>query len=107
MADNSELKPELNVDFDHLVHEPVRLKILAILTQLESADFVYLVEATGLNKGTLSKHLTKLREAGYIEIEKGYKGNYPHTSAKLTATGRKAFKDYRRQYADFNRTLQA
>jgi len=97
----------LPAKFDPLIHQSSRLAIVAVLAGAKSADFVYLVEATGLNKGTLSKHLTKLREAGYIEIEKGYKGNYPHTSAKLTATGRKAFKDYRRQYADFNRTLQA
>jgi DNA-binding MarR family transcriptional regulator len=78
-----------------------------VLAGAESADFTYLVRMTGLNKGTLSKHLTKLRDAGYVEIQKGYKGNYPHTSAKLTATGRKAFADYRRQYAAFNKTLHS
>jgi DNA-binding transcriptional ArsR family regulator len=80
---------------------------MAVLAGAESADFTYLVKMTGLNKGTLSKHLSKLRDAGYVDVEKGYKGNYPHTSAKLTSTGRKAFKDYRKQYAAFNKTLQA
>jgi len=93
--------------FDPLIHQSSRLAILAVLAGAESADFTYLVNVTGLNKGTLSKHLTKLRDAGYVEIEKGYKGNYPHTSAKLTATGRKAFKNYRDQYDEFNKTLQA
>jgi DNA-binding MarR family transcriptional regulator len=93
--------------FDPLIHQSSRLAIVAVLAGAESADFTYLVRMTGLNKGTLSKHLTKLRDAGYVEIQKGYKGNYPHTSAKLTAAGRKAFKDYRRQYAAFNKILQS
>ncbi len=93
--------------FDPLIHQSSRLAIVAVLAGSQSADFTYLVKMTGLNKGTLSKHLTKLRDAGYVEIEKGYKGNYPHTSAKLTATGRKAFKNYRKQYAAFNKTFQA
>ena len=93
--------------FDPLIHQPSRLAIMAVLAGAEYADFTYLVRMTGLNKGTLSKHLTKLRDAGYVEIRKGFKGNYPHTSAKLTATGRKAFKDYRRQYAAFNKIIQS
>ena len=93
--------------FDPLIHQSSRLAIVAVLAGSESADFTFLVKMTGLNKGTLSKHLTKLRDAGYVEIEKGYKGNYPHTSAKLTSTGRKAFKKYRKQYAAFSKTLQS
>lgn len=97
----------LPAKFDPLIHQSSRLAIMAVLAGAESADFTYLVKMTGLNKGTLSKHLSKLRDAGYVDVEKGYKGNYPHTSAKLTSTGRKAFKDYRKQYAAFNKTLQA
>ncbi len=96
----------LPAKFDPLIHQSSRLAIVAVLAGSESADFTYLVKMTDLNKGTLSKHLTKLRDAGYVEIRKGYKGNYPHTSAKLTAAGRKAFKDYRQQYAEFTKTLQ-
>ena len=62
-----------------------------------SADFVYLLNATGLGKGNLSSHLTKLKEAGYITITKSFKGKYPNTSCALTAKGRKAFNVYRRQ----------
>lgn len=96
----------LPAKFDPLIHQPSRLAIMAVLSGSESADFTYLVKMTGLNKGTLSKHLSKLSDAGYVEIDKGYKGNYPHTSAKLTKVGRSAFRDYRKQYAAFDKTLQ-
>ena len=96
----------LPTKFDPLIHQPSRLSIVAVLAGAESADFTYLLRATELTRGTLSKHLTKLRDAGYIEIEKGFKDNYPHTTAKLTPTGRKAFKDYRRQYIAFTKTLE-
>lgn len=92
--------------FDPLIHQPSRLSIMAVLAGCESADFTYLAHATDLNKGTLSKHLTKLRDAGYIEIEKKFKGNYPNTSARLTALGRRAFKEYRRQYMAFSKTMR-
>lgn len=59
------------------------------------------VASGGLNKGTLSK----LRDAGYAEIGKRFSGNYLNTSAKLTAAGRKAFAEYRKQSARFNRML--
>lgn len=93
--------------FDPLIHQSSRLSIVAVLAGAESADFNYLVNATGLNKGTLSKHLSKLRDAGYVEIEKGYKGNYPYTSEKLTKAGRPAFKQHRKQFTAFSRTLHS
>jgi len=96
----------LPAKFDPLIHQSSRLAIMAVLSGSESADFTYLVKMTGLNKGTLSKHLSKLSDAGYVEIDKGYKGNYPHTSAKLSKIGRRAFRDYRKQYAAFDKTLQ-
>jgi DNA-binding MarR family transcriptional regulator len=79
---------------------------MAVLTGCESADFVYLQGATGLTKGTLSKHLKKLEEAGYIAIVKTFKGSYPNTSAMLTPVGRKAFRKYRRQYGSFTRLIE-
>ena len=96
----------LPTKFDPLIHQPSRLSIVAVLAGCESADFTYLLNATGLTKGTLSKHLTKLRDAGYVAIEKGFKGNYPHTSASLTPSGVTAFKKYRRQYVAFSRAMQ-
>ena len=62
-------------------------------------------DSTGLTKGTLSKHLTKLRATSDIEIEKSRKGNFPNTSASLTSTGIKAFDGYRRQYNAFSETM--
>jgi DNA-binding MarR family transcriptional regulator len=95
----------LPTQFDRLIHQPSRLSIMAVLAGCESADFKYLLKTTGLTKGTLSAHLSKLEEAGYVEITKSFKGKYPHTSASLTAKGRKAFKEYRRQYKAFGKTL--
>jgi DNA-binding transcriptional ArsR family regulator len=83
---------------DRLVHNPGRLAILAVLAGCESADFTFLEEATRINKGTLSKHLMALAEAGYLEITKRFKGRIPNTSVRLTSQGRRAFRDYRRQY---------
>ena len=85
---------------DKLVHNPGRLAVLAVLAGCESADFTFLEQTTGLNKGTLSKHLTALEEAGYLEITKRFKGRMPNTSVRLTARGRKAFRTYRRQYRE-------
>jgi len=95
----------LPTKFDPLIHQPSRLSIMAVLAGCESADFTYLTSATNLTKGTLSKHLTKLRDAGYIDIEKSFKGNYPNTSVRLTATGRSAYKKYRKQYIAFSQTM--
>ncbi|MFC2028588.1 winged helix-turn-helix domain-containing protein [Chloroflexota bacterium] len=95
----------LPTKFDNLIHQPSRLSIVAVLAGAESVDFSYLLEVTELTKGTLSKHLTKLRDAGYVEIEKSFKDNYPHTTARLTPKGKKAFKDYRRQYIAFTKTI--
>jgi DNA-binding transcriptional ArsR family regulator len=83
---------------DKLVHNPGRLAILAVLAGCESADFTFLEQMTRLNKGTLSKHLTALEGAGYLEITKRFKGRMPNTSVRLAARGSKAFRNYRRQY---------
>jgi DNA-binding transcriptional ArsR family regulator len=83
---------------DRLVHNPGRLAILAVLAGCESADFTFLEQVTRINKGTLSRHLTALQQAGYLEITKRFKGRVPNTSVRLTSRGRKAFRTYRRQY---------
>lgn len=90
---------------DPLIHQRSRLAILAVLAGADSADFIHLREATGLTKGTLSKHLSKLEGAGYLEIEKGYKGNYPHTLVRLSSEGRHALRRYRRQLGKLSRIL--
>ena len=82
---------------DRLLHEPSRLVIVAILFAVESADFLYVQRETALTKGNLSAHLTKLEAAGYVEIEKTYRGRVPQTILRLTDSGRSAFRDYREQ----------
>lgn len=84
-------------DVDRLIHEPARLVIVAILSSVESADFLYLQRETGLTKGNLSSHLSKLEEAQYVTIEKTYQGKTPLTICRLTAQGREAFEAYREQ----------
>lgn len=82
---------------DRVIHEPARLLITALLYEVESADFVYLLRETGLTRGNLSAHLSRLEEAGYIKIEKGYRGKVPQTTCSLTEAGRAAFRGYREQ----------
>jgi DNA-binding MarR family transcriptional regulator len=80
-----------------VIHEPGRLIIATLLFAVEKADFLYLQHETGMNKGTLSSHLSRLEEAGYVEIVKTYRGKVPQTLLRLTETGRKAFEEYRRK----------
>ena len=73
---------------DRLVHEPGRLAILTVLSSVTDADFVFLQRATGLTKGNLSSHLTKLEEAGLVAIEKRFVRKKPNTNIALTEVGR-------------------
>jgi DNA-binding MarR family transcriptional regulator len=82
-------------DIDRVVHEPGRLMIVALLYAVKHADFLYLQHETALNKGTLSSHLSRLEEAGYVAIEKTFQGKIPRTLLQLTAAGRAAFEKYR------------
>ena len=86
---------------DRLIHEPARLLIVMILSTVESADFLFLQRETGLTKGNLSAHLSKLEDAGYVKIQKTFKGKLPLTVCKLTATGTKAVTQYRQQMQNF------
>lgn len=92
------MKIELNglVELDRLIHEPARLMIVALLYTVATADFLFLQRETQLSKGNLSVHLAKLDQAGYITIEKTYRGKLPLTLCTLTDTGRAAFQRYRR-----------
>ena len=85
---------------DRVIHEPGRLMIVALLSAIEEADFLYLLHETEMNKGTLSSHLARLEEAGYVEITKTYRGKVPQTRLKLTRAGRKAFAQYRERVQD-------
>jgi DNA-binding transcriptional ArsR family regulator len=75
--------------FDRLVHEPGRLAILTILLSVKEADFVFLQRTTGLSKGNLSSHLSKLEEGGLIRTEKRFVRKRPNTNVSITALGKK------------------
>ncbi len=97
MTERNQNELNLEMEIDRLIHEPARLKIMAFLSVLDSADFTFLVSRLGLTMGNLSAHLSKLQDAGYIEVEKGYKNNRPQTTISLTKDGRGAFQIYRDQ----------
>ena len=83
-------------EVDRMIHEPARLMIVSLLAAVKEADFRYLQEATGLTKGNLSVHLSKLEEAGYIGIEKTFRGKYPLTMCRLSDRGKKVLDNYRK-----------
>jgi DNA-binding transcriptional ArsR family regulator len=82
-------------DADRMIHEPSRRVILTVLNTVETADFLFLLRETGLSKGNLSAHLSKLEGAGYVAIEKTFRGKIPLTVCRLTDVGRAAFRGYR------------
>ena len=85
---------ENQLDIDKLIHEPARLKILAQLYVVDSADFIFIMRQTGLTQGNVSGHLNKLENAGYVEIIKKYLGKRPITLVSLSKKGRVSFKKY-------------
>jgi DNA-binding transcriptional ArsR family regulator len=92
-------------DIDRLIHEPARLRIVALLSGAEQVDFLFLMRETGLTKGNLSSHLAKLEDSAYIEIEKKFRGKTPLTLMRLTPKGRAAVKIYRKQMNGLLRKL--
>ncbi len=93
-------RPAVNTDLeslaeiDRLVHEPARVAVMALLYVVDSADFIFLMNQTGLTWGNLSAHISKLEEAGYLEVQKTFKGKRPNTMLRLTPQGKEAFRDY-------------
>jgi DNA-binding transcriptional ArsR family regulator len=83
-------------ELDRIIHEPARLMLVALLASVKEADFQYLHQATGLTKGNLSVHLSKLEQAGYVSIEKTFRGKYPLTICRLTERGREVLENYRK-----------
>jgi DNA-binding transcriptional ArsR family regulator len=79
---------------DRLIHEPARLTIVLILDGVSEADFLYLQREGGFTQGNLSGHLAKLEEAGYVDIEKKFKGKVPLTVCRLTGAGKAALSGY-------------
>ena len=89
---NEELQPLAEID--KLIHEPARLMILATLHVVESADFLFVERQTGLTRGNLSSHMSKLEDAGYIEINKEFVDKIPRTLLRITDNGRTALLVY-------------
>jgi DNA-binding MarR family transcriptional regulator len=85
---------------DQIIHTPARLNIVVLLYVVESLDYVFLKNQTGLSWGNLATHLGKLEDAGYIKIEKGYQGKKPHSMILLTPQGRSAFKEYKNRFQE-------
>lgn len=81
-------------ELDPLLHSQLRLAIMSLLMQVKEAEFLYLKTKTQATAGNLSVQLQKLKDAGYLNVEKGFRNNYPHTLCKITAAGRKAFDNY-------------
>lgn len=81
-------------DLDPLLHSQLRLAVMSLLMSLESAEFTFLKEKTNSTAGNLSVQLDKLSEAGYISVEKSFRGKKPLTTCKITRKGLKAFEDY-------------
>ncbi len=81
---------------DKTIHEPARLMIMAFLSVVESADFIFLMTQTGLTQGNLSFHLSKLEESGDVVIKKQFIGKRPHTMLSITDKGRQSLKEYLR-----------
>jgi DNA-binding transcriptional ArsR family regulator len=82
---------------DRVIHEPARLMIMTVLYAVEEADFLYVQRECALTQGNLSSHLSRLEEAGYLSIEKTFKGKYPLTILRLTRPGREAYQSYLRK----------
>ncbi|MBN2030625.1 transcriptional regulator [bacterium] len=92
-------------EIDRLIHEPARLMIIAYLYVVESADFLFIMRQTGLTKGNLSSHLSKLEAAEYIEIKKEFVHKIPRTFLSLSKKGRKAFEGYQTKMKQFFKDL--
>ncbi len=86
---------EVIAELDRTIHAPARLMILAHLAVMDGTDFNYLLRVTGLTRGNLSTHLTKLEAAGYVRITKEFVERIPRTLVQLSPEGREAVSRYR------------
>ena len=82
------------MELDRIVHEAVRLRIMMLLSGVESVDFNFLLTTLNLTRGNLSRHIEKLSLAGYVKVNKTFKGKVPNTSYQLTSKGSKALAQY-------------
>ncbi len=81
-------------DLDPILHSQLRLAVMSLLIGVKEAEFTYIKEKTGATAGNLSVQVQKLKDAGYIDVTKQFKDNYPQTLCKVTSAGIKAFEVY-------------
>ncbi|HEX2934235.1 MAG TPA: transcriptional regulator [Bacteroidales bacterium] len=81
-------------DLDPILHSQLRLSIVSILITVEETNFNFIKETTKAAAGNISIQINKLQEAGYINVEKTFKNNYPNTVISITKKGREAFEEY-------------
>lgn len=81
-------------DLDPILHSQLRLAVMSLLISVKEAEFTFLKEKTNATAGNLSVQIQKLKEAGYIEVIKQFKDNYPQTICKITSIGINAFEEY-------------
>lgn len=86
---------------DPVLHSELRLAIVSVLVGVESAEFSYLLDKTGASKGNLSAQISKLKTAGYIEVEKSFRNNYPLTTCRISSKGVEAFEAYVKALRDY------
>ena len=88
-------------DLDPILHSQLRLAVISLLISVKEAEFTFLKEKTNATAGNLSVQIQKLRDAGYIEVIKQFKDNYPQTICKITKPGIKAFEEYVRNLKEY------
>jgi predicted transcriptional regulator len=81
-------------DLDPILHSQLRLAVISLLISVKEAEFTFIKDKTNSTAGNLSVQINKLKEAGYIEVVKQFKDNYPQTMCKITPVGVKAFEEY-------------
>jgi DNA-binding transcriptional ArsR family regulator len=81
-------------ELDPLLHSQVRLAVMSVLISVDTAEFNFLLDKTGATRGNLSVQITKLNEAGYIDVNKSFRKNYPLTTCNITPKGVEAFEKY-------------
>jgi predicted transcriptional regulator len=88
-------------ELDPVLHSQLRLAIVSLLISVEVAEFRYIQEQTGATAGNLSVQITRLKEAGYIEVSKKFNNNYPQTLCRITDEGRTRFIEYVNSLKDY------
>ena len=88
-------------ELDPILHSQLRLAVISLLISTEAAEFTYIREQTGATAGNLSIQITKLKEAGYIEVTKKFRNNYPQTLCSITPLGKEKFTKYVNTLKDY------